>query len=131
MNFRERILSHLSEPSYVPVSCETLAKHWRLKSKERPKLAREISVLVKGGSIVLVKGDRLCLPKIADLVTGKISFRQSGSAIVFPESRATEPRKDPIQVAAENTGVALHGDTVVLRLIVGREREQFRFLKPG
>jgi ribonuclease R len=131
MNFRERILSRLSEPSYVPVSCETLAKHWRLKSKERPQLAREITALVKGGSIVLVKGDRLCLPKVADLVTGKISFRQSGSAVVFPESRATEPRKDPIQVAAENTGVALHGDIVVLRLIVGREREQFRFLKPG
>ncbi len=131
MNFRERILSHLSEPSYVPVSCETLAKQWRLKSKERPQLAREVSALVRGGSIVLVKGDRLCLPKVADLVTGKINFRQSGSAVVFPESRATEPRKDPIQVAAENTGVALHGDIVVLRLIVGREREQFRFLKPG
>ena len=131
MNFRERILSRLSEPSYVPVSCETLAKHWRLKSKERPQLAREVTALVRSGGIVLVKGDRLCLPKVADLVTGKISFRQSGSAVVFPESRATEPRKDPIQVAAENTGVALHGDIVVLRLIVGREREQFRFLKPG
>ena len=131
MNFRERILSHLSESSYVPVACETLAKQWRLKSKERPQLAREISALVRSGAIVLVKGDRLCLPKVADLVTGKISFRQSGSAVVFPESRATEPRKDPIQVAAENTGVALHGDIVVLRLIVGREREQFRFLKAG
>ena len=131
MNFRERILSHLGDRAYVPVSAETLAKHWRLKTKDRTLLAREVRALVHSGSVVLVKGDRLCLPKEADLVTGRINFRQSGSAVVFPVTRATEPRKDPIQVAAENTGVALHGDTVVLRLIVGREREQFRFLKPG
>ncbi len=131
MNYSERIISQLTERSYVPVSVETLAKQWRLKTKERTLLSKEMRALVQSGRIVLVKGDRLCLPKEADLVTGKISFRQSGSAIVFPQTRATEPRKDPLQVAAENTGVALHGDTVVLRLIVGREREQYRFLKPG
>ncbi len=131
MNFRDRILSHLAQPGYVPASAETLAKHWRINTKDRRIFSREVRDLVRGGSVVLVKGDRLCLPQEADLVTGRINFRQSGSAIVFPETPATAPRKDPIQIAAENTGVALHGDTVVIRLITGREREQFRFLKPG
>jgi ribonuclease R len=129
MNFPERLLEHLRQRAYVPVSAETLAKAWRLNTKDRRRFLQEVRELIHTGRIVLVKGDRLCLPQSADLVTGRISFRQSGSAIVFPEGKVTEPRKDPIQIAAENTGVALHGDTVVVRLITGREREQFRFLK--
>ncbi len=131
MNFRERILSQLNQRGYVPVSADVLAKTWRLNTKDRRNFSREVNDLVRGGSIILVKGDRLCLPQEADLVTGKINFRQSGSAAVYPETLATEPRKDPIQIAAENTGVALHGDKVLVRLITGRERDQFRFLKPG
>ncbi|MFI5337623.1 MAG: ribonuclease R family protein, partial [Opitutales bacterium] len=78
-----------------------------------------------------VKGDRLCLPGEADLVTGRISFRQTGSAIVIPEGKINQPATETaVQIAAENTGTALHGDTVVVRLITGRERDQFRFLKP-
>ena len=129
MNFPDRLFEHLRERSYVPVSAETLAKSWRLPTKDRRRFFHEVNELIHQGRVVLVKGDRLCLPQVADLVTGRISFRQSGSAIVFPEGKVTEPRKDPIQIAAENTGVALHGDTVVVRLITGREREQFRFLK--
>jgi ribonuclease R len=129
MNFPERLLEHLRHKSYVPVSAEVLAKSWRLNTKDRRQFIQQVNELIHHGRVVQVKGDRLCLPQVADLVTGRISFRQSGSAIVFPEGKVTEPRKDPIQIAAENTGVALHGDTVVVRLITGREREQFRFLK--
>ncbi|MDP2136688.1 MAG: RNB domain-containing ribonuclease, partial [Candidatus Didemnitutus sp.] len=90
----------------------------------------EVRALIRKGQIVLIKGDRLCLPKEADLITGTIRFRQSGSAMVIPQAKVNEPRKEaPIQIAAENTHVALHGDTVVVRLITGRERERFRFLK--
>jgi ribonuclease R len=131
MNFRDRILEQLAQKDYVPVPLEVLAKHWRLNTKDRRKLSHEVNELVRTGRVILVKGTRLCLPQTADLVTGKISFRQSGSAQVFPEVRASEPRKEPIQIAGENTGVALHGDKVVVELLTARERQQYRFLKPN
>ncbi len=131
MNFRERLLAHLQRRHYVPASAAAIAREWRLPKKERTRFQQEARRLVHQGAVVLVKGDRLCFPREADLVTGRISFRASGSAIVFPEGKVNEPgREKPVQVAAENTGTALHGDTVVVRLITGREREQFRFLKP-
>ena len=129
MNFRERLLQHLNQRNYVPAAADAIAKQWRLQQKDRRKFNQIVNELVHAGQVVLVKGDRLCIPQEADLVTGRISFRQSGSAQVFPESKATETGKPPIQIAGENTGVALHGDTVVVRLITGRERAQFRFLK--
>ena len=128
--FRDRLLEQLAGRNYVPVSAEGLAKQWRLATKDRRRFASEVRDLVRTGAIVLVKGDRLCLPEEAGLVTGRISFRQTGSALVIPEGKVNQPAKETVvQLAAENTGTALHGDTVVVRLITGREREQFRFLK--
>jgi len=131
MTFHDRLLEQLRRRDYVPASAEDLARSWHLNSKDRRKFAHEVRDLIHRGEIAVVKGDRLCLPREADLVTGRINFRQSGSAVVYPEVRATEPRKEPIQIAAENTGNALQNDLVVVRLITGREREQFRFLKPS
>lgn len=132
MSFRDQILHHLGHKNYLPVNAEQLGRQLRLNTKDRRKLAHELRQLIRTGAIVLVKGDRLCLPKEADLVTGRISFRASGSAIVIPEGKVNAAEREAaIQIAAENTGVALHGDTVVVRLITGREREQFRFLKPN
>ena len=128
--FQDRLLEQLGGRHYVPISAEALAKHWHLNTKDRRRFSQEVRDLIRTGRIVLVKGDRLCLPQEADLVTGRISFRQTGSAIVIPEGKVNQPATGTVvQIAAENTGVSLHGDTVVVRLIVGREREQFRFLK--
>jgi ribonuclease R len=131
VSFRDPILRALRARDYTPVPAEQLGRRLQIPSKERRRFAQEVRELLRTGVIVAVKGDRLCLPQAADLITGRISFRASGSAIVFPEAKVNAPdREAPIQIAGENTGVALHGDTVVVRLITGREREQFRFLKP-
>ena len=71
---------------------------------------------MRSGRLAVIKGDRLCIPQEADLITGKITFRQKGSAMVTPEGRATEARKPAIYIAAEDTGTALQGDKVVVRL---------------
>lgn len=132
MNFRDKLLQHLAHKHYVPSTLDQLGKQLRLQTKDRRKFSQEARELIRSGAIVLVKGDRLCLPQEADLITGRIQFRASGSAIVFPEAKVNQPDKSPpIQIAAENTHVALHGDTVVVRLITGRERQQYRFLKPN
>ncbi len=131
MNFTERLLSQLARRDYVPAPAEAIAKEWRLKPKDRRNFFRSIEELVAAGRIVSIKGDRLCLPREADLVTGTINFRQKGSAMVYPEVKATETRKPGIFISAEDTGVALQDDTVVVRLRSPKDRDFPHFLKAG
>ncbi|HKB58307.1 MAG TPA: RNB domain-containing ribonuclease, partial [Lacunisphaera sp.] len=124
-------MSHLNRRGYAPASADAIAREWRLNPKDRRKFAAQVDELVHTGRIAVIKGDRLCVPKEADLVTGKINFRQKGSAMVFPEVKVTEPRKPAIFISGEDTGVALQGDTVVVRLRSPKERDFPHFLKPG
>ncbi|HEY0862593.1 MAG TPA: RNB domain-containing ribonuclease [Lacunisphaera sp.] len=131
MSYSERLLAQLNRRNYVPTAAAALAKEWRLNPKDRRKFFAEVDELVRSGRLVHIKGDRLCLPREADLVTGTINFRQKGSAMVFPEVKVTAPRKPAIFIAAEDTGVALQGDKVVVRLRSPKERDWPHFLKPG
>jgi len=131
MSYSDRLLSHLQRRGYVPAAADAIAKQWRLNPKDRRKFTQQVDELVRSGQIAVIKGDRLCVPKEADLVTGKINFRQKGSAMVFPEVKVTEPRKPAIFISGEDTGVALQGDTVVVRLRSPKERDFPHFLKPG
>ncbi len=131
MSYSDRIISHLQRRGYVPTAADAIAKQWRLNPKARRKFAQDVEALVSAGKVALIKGDQLCIPQEADLVTGKINFRQKGTAMVFPETKVTEPRKPAIYVASEDTDVALQGDTVVVRLRSPKDRDRPHFLKPG
>ena len=131
MSYSDRLLAHLNRRGYVPASADAIARDWRLNPKDRRKFTQQVNELVHAGHIAVIKGDRLCVPREADLVTGKINFRQKGSAMVFPEVKVTEPRKPAVFIAAEDTGVALQGDKVVVRLRSPKDRDWPHFLKPG
>ncbi len=131
MSYSDRLLAQLNRRSYIPAAAAAIAKEWRLNPKDRRKFNQQVAELLQSGRIVLIKGDRLCVPREADLVTGTINFRQKGSAMVFPEVKVTEPRKPAIFIAAEDTGVALQGDKVVVRLRSPKDRDWPHFLKPG
>ncbi|MDB6115117.1 MAG: rnr [Lacunisphaera sp.] len=131
MSYSDRLISHLQRKGYVPASAEAIAREWRLNPKDRRKFNQQVGELAQSGRIAVIKGDRLCVPREADLVTGKINFRQKGSAMVFPEVKVTEPRKPGIFISSEDTGVALQGDTVVVRLRSPKDRDFPHFLKPG
>jgi ribonuclease R len=77
--------------------------------------------MIKQGEIVRVRNDRFVLPQEADLVVGRITCNEKGFAFVIPEvadDAAPRPAERPadIYIAEEDTGVALHGDKVVVRL---------------
>lgn len=129
MQLHERLLAFLRAPDYVPLDEPGIARALGLSRKERGSLAFEARRLLASGGIVRIKRDRLCLPRDANLVTGRILFRQGGSAYVIPEGRANEPEKPSIQIAAEDTGVAMHGDRVVVRL--ANELSRPRGRRPG
>ena len=94
MNLRDRLLALFRAPDYVPLAEPEIARALGLARKERDALAFEIRQLLAAGEIVRIKQDQLCLPRDADLVTGRIQFRQGGSAYVIPETRArANPRR--------------------------------------
>ncbi len=116
MNIRERLLQRLRRPDYVPETLPVLVQNLGLARRDRRKLAHELRLLEAAGTVVRVKKDRYCLPSDANLITGRIVFRQSGAALLIPETPAGQPEREPIEIFAEDTWVAMHGDKVVVRL---------------
>lgn len=116
MNLRESILKRLGQSGYVPETPAELATALGIPRRRRRRLITELKALESEGVIARVKGDRYCLPSDADLITGRILFRQTGSAMLIPETEPGQPDAEPIEIAAEDTGVAMHGDRVVVRL---------------
>ncbi|NBD37494.1 MAG: RNB domain-containing ribonuclease, partial [Verrucomicrobia bacterium] len=92
--------------------------------KDFPAFKREVNQHLRQGTLVRLKKNRLCLPRDADLITGFIRFRQSGSATLFPDPVEGADERSPYPVRAEDTGVAMHGDRVVAR--IHHDRRRFR-----
>ena len=116
MKLKERILKLLQAKDYVPLDKAALSEQLELAKKDRRKLDYEMRLLLAERDIIRIKGDRFCIPKDADLVTGIIKFRQTGSAIVIPDQKEGQAETKPITISAEDTFVALHEDRVVVRL---------------
>lgn len=120
MKLRDRLLNLMRRADYVPLDARGLAGNLQLKKRDRRKLDLEIRKLSDSGQIVRIKKDRYCLPSDADLVAGRINFRQSGAAILVPDRVEGKPEPAVIRVSAEDTSVAMHGDRVVVRLATAR-----------
>ena len=126
MTFREPLLAILRTPGYRPVNDAALFRQLDLPKKLRPRFLHEIRLLLSRGEIRLVNGDRYALPEVKftasnhGIVTGRIQFRQGGSAFLIPQAdpdaAPDAPRPDSIQVAPGDTLNALPGDTVEVRI---------------
>ncbi|MEZ5276148.1 MAG: RNB domain-containing ribonuclease [Opitutaceae bacterium] len=130
MKLQDRILKLMRRADYVPLDDRSLERNLQLKKQDRRKLQLEIRSLVASGQIVRIKSNRYCLPSDADLVTGRIRFRQSGAALVIPDRAPGQPEPPAVSIKAEDTSVAMHGDHVVVRLESrrpgARDRKAFR-----
>jgi ribonuclease R len=116
---KDQILALLASPDYRPVDEVHLARALGLDKKQRKLLTHEVRLLAASGLVQRVKGDKLApaQPEENDLITGRISFRQSGHALVVPDRRINEkgPAEPSYFIPAEETNVALHGDRVAIR----------------
>lgn len=116
MLYLPRILEELKSPDYIPLSVDRLAESLEIPQNEFQDFKREINQHLRQGTLVKLKKNRICLPRDADLVTGIILFRQSGSAIVRPDVVEGNDKREPLLVNAEDTWVAMHKDRVVARI---------------
>ena len=122
MMLRERLLAHLREPGYKPADEAELCQRLGLSKKQTLSLAHEARLLLSAGTIIKVAGGRFQLKGAEGEVLGRIQFRAGGSAFVSPEVPVTSSdRPQAIQIAAEDTDVALPGDRVAVRVHAGAQ----------
>ena len=126
-----KLLEILKDPEYIPLSVDRLAEKMAIPANEFSAFKREVGQHLRQGTLVKLKKNRVCLPRDADLITGIIRFRQSGSATLFPDPVEGTDSKPPYAVNAEDTGVAMHGDRVVGRIHHDRRRFRSRPRKGG
>ena len=125
MDVRNALLKLLRAPDYVPMREEELLAVLRLNQDSLKRARKLIRAMLDKGELVRVKKDRLCIPGDADLVSGHIHFRQSGSAFIIPEAESKKKGTEGHPVAAEDTGTALHGDLVLARVLERPRRRPF------
>lgn len=116
MNVRDKIIELMRKRDYVPLQKEEIVSQLKGKKNQREAIASCLDDLLRTGEVVRIKKNRLVLPRDANLVTGRIVFRQSGSALLISETKSGETPSQPINIRAEDTAVAMHNDRVVVRI---------------
>jgi len=114
----ERILYLLRRPKYRPLDKKELARALGYRSDDRVEVKEALRELERAGQIARIRKNRYILPEEADLVTGKLQIHPAGYGFLTREGDAGSD----IFVAAEDTGTAMNGDRVVVRITREGER---------
>jgi len=125
MNVEAAVLAFLARPEYAPMRLEEIIQHIGGDKSDLRQMRKIVPALIKSGAVIVKSRDLLALPEGDALPEGIILFRASGSArVVFTAVPGDKPR-EAIHIDAKDTGVALHGDRVVIKLNrTRRERGQ-------
>ncbi|MGV3661847.1 MAG: ribonuclease R [Prosthecobacter sp.] len=119
----KKILGLLASADYVPSNVPELLSQLGMMPKQQQVLQGMLKSLLKQGKILQTKGNRYIIAKEADLVPGVIQITRGGRGFVQP----VEPGIGEISIPERNTGTAMHGDRVLVRLEVRPQG----FRKPG
>ena len=119
MDLRQKLLKLFGAKDYVPMRRMEIISVLKFDQDVTKEAHTLLDKMLEQGEIARLKKDRLCIPKDADLVSGRLIFRQSGSAILIPDS---DPSGDGYPVKSEDTGVSMHGDTVLARKVDDKRR---------
>ena len=119
MDLRQKLLKLLGAKDYVPMRRMEIITVLKLDQDATKEAHALLDKMLEQGEIARLKKDRLCIPEDADLVSGRLIFRQSGSAILIPDSN---PSGDGYPIKSEDTGVSMHGDIVLARKVEDKRR---------
>src|SRR5207248_248171 len=109
---REKVLALLRAPDYRPSDRTEIAQALAAKDRQKVEVRNILRDLERAGEIVRIRKNRYILPSEDDLIDGKLSIHQAGFGFLVPEKSG----EADIFVAAENTGTAMNGDRVVVRI---------------
>lgn len=110
----KKLLRLLGSEEYIPSNVPELLSQMGMKPNQQQVLQSLLKSLEKQGKIVRTKGNRYIVAKEADLVPGVIQITRGGRGFVQPD----EAGISEIGISESNTGTAMHGDRVLVRLDV-------------
>ena len=117
------MLQRMAKPGYTPMRLEDLVREIGADQVAYKRLRKIVPKLINSGALIVVKRDLLALPPQGDQLEGTILFRSSGSARVVFDRDDKGNARDPVHIQSEDTGVALHGDRVAIKMDPPRRRE--------
>ena len=121
---KEAVLSLLRSPSYRPMRRSELYRHFGTSGDQSRALRQLLREMERSGEIVRVKGTRYAIPRELGLVTGRLQVNPKGFGFVIPSSG----EGGDVYIHKENMSNAMHGDTVVARLLHGERRRGRRVI---
>ncbi len=78
MELRPQLLQLLRTKDYVPMRREEIFAILKIGSKEIAGAHSLLDEMLERGEVARLKKDKICIPDDADLVSGRIMFRQNG-----------------------------------------------------
>jgi ribonuclease R len=111
-DLRQSVVRLMTDKNYQPLDRVEISRKLGLAASQRVHLRKILRDMEHAGEVARIRKNRYVLPDEADLVAGTLSIHPSGFAFLNP---GKADGKD-IFVAAENTGTAMNGDRVVVRV---------------
>ncbi|WP_057912048.1 ribonuclease R [Peribacillus muralis] len=109
-----RLLTYMTDEAYKPLTVQELEE--ALKIEDSADFKNFVKALVKmeeKGLVVRTRSNRYGLPQKMNLFRGKLTGHAKGFAFVTPEDN---PGMDDIFIPPNETGTAMHGDIVMVRV---------------
>ncbi|MFJ7639403.1 ribonuclease R [Peribacillus sp. NPDC097225] len=109
-----KLLTYMKDEAYKPLTVQELEE--ALKIEDSADFKNFVKALVKmeeKGLVVRTRSNRYGLPQKMNLFRGKLTGHAKGFAFVTPEDN---PGMDDIFIPPNETGTAMHGDIVMVRV---------------
>ena len=111
--YAERILTFMTEEAYKPMSIKEIAEDMGFhESGDFKILVKTLVQMEQSGMVIRTRSDRYGLPEKMSLLKGRLTMNAKGYGFVVPE----EAGMDDIFIPAHELNLAMHGDTVMVRV---------------
>lgn len=112
INDPKKIIQFIRSKSDHPMKMKELAKALSIKSSQYAKFRNVIKALIESGELVKLKRSRIGLADEMNVRVGKLSVTRGGAGYLICENEEVDTF-----ISNSKLGVALDGDTVMVRLI--------------
>ncbi|MCL4462231.1 MAG: VacB/RNase II family 3'-5' exoribonuclease, partial [Firmicutes bacterium] len=114
MSFEEKVLNYMREGAYKPLKVEDLSRQLGINEKRDIKRFQGfLEEMEQAGKVIKNRYGLYGVPERMNLVVGRLQGHQSGFGFIIQDNPATSD----IFVPANQMNGAMHGDTVVARLV--------------
>ncbi|SMB85246.1 RNAse R [Desulfonispora thiosulfatigenes DSM 11270] len=112
MTKREEILDFMATAVYHPLTREELVSHFGVEKKDLDEFIKNLDDMEAQGEIIVTRKDRYALPKLMNLVTGRLQGHSKGFAFLIPD----DPDQGDVYVKSQDLDGAMHNDRVIVRM---------------